>query len=193
MVAGTQGVHRRAPAAASAGSPSATGAVIAVDDVRKAYGSVKAVDGVSFEVRKGEIFGLLGRNGAGKTTLLSMIAGQERPSSGTVRILGHDPVESLEVLSRTSFVRDSQRWPDDFRIGHVLSVAPAFHAGWDPTLLGWQPIPQQPPQPQLPSGPAQPGQQEAGLQGGLDQSGGPARYPEPGPDPRTQPPPPWGS
>jgi ABC-2 type transport system ATP-binding protein len=107
---------------------------VEVTGVHRAYGSTAALAGVSTTVREGAICGLLGRNGAGKTTLLSVIAGQERPSSGTVRTFGRDPVESVEVLSRTSFVRDSQRWPDDFRIGHVLSVAPAFHAGWDPAL-----------------------------------------------------------
>jgi ABC-2 type transport system ATP-binding protein len=107
---------------------------VEVTGVHRAYGSTAALAGVSTTVREGAICGLLGRNGAGKTTLLSVIAGQERPSSGAVRTFGHDPVESVEVLSRTSFVRDSQRWPDDFRIGHVLSVAPAFHAGWDPAL-----------------------------------------------------------
>ena len=107
---------------------------IEVTGVHRTYGSTTALAGVTTSVREGSICGLLGRNGAGKTTLLSLVAGQERPSRGTVRTLGHDPVESVEVLSRTSFVRDSQRWPDDFRIGHVLAVAPAFHAGWDAAL-----------------------------------------------------------
>jgi ABC-2 type transport system ATP-binding protein len=74
-------------------SPSNSGAlhtVIAVDDVRKAYGSVKAVDGVSFEVRKGEIFGLLGPNGAGKTTTMEMIEGLHPPDAGSIAVLGLD-------------------------------------------------------------------------------------------------------
>jgi ABC-2 type transport system ATP-binding protein len=65
-------------------------AVIAVDDVRKAYGEVKAVDGVTFQVAKGEIFGLLGPNGAGKTTTMEMIEGLHAPDSGELRVLGLD-------------------------------------------------------------------------------------------------------
>jgi ABC-2 type transport system ATP-binding protein len=65
-------------------------AVIRVDDVRKAYGAVRAVDGVSFEVAKGEIFGLLGPNGAGKTTTMEMIEGLHTPDSGAVEVLGMD-------------------------------------------------------------------------------------------------------
>jgi len=65
-------------------------AVIEVDDVRKAYGDVKAVDGVSFQVAKGEIFGLLGPNGAGKTTTMEMIEGLHAPDSGELRVLGMD-------------------------------------------------------------------------------------------------------
>jgi ABC-2 type transport system ATP-binding protein len=67
-----------------------TEAVIAVDDVRKSYGDVKAVDGVSFEVAKGEIFGLLGPNGAGKTTTMEMIEGLHAPDSGEIHVLGMD-------------------------------------------------------------------------------------------------------
>ena len=65
-------------------------AVIAVDDVRKSYGAVKAVDGVSFHVRKGEIFGLLGPNGAGKTTTMEMIEGLHHPDAGAISVLGLD-------------------------------------------------------------------------------------------------------
>ena len=70
--------------------PAAGDAVIRVDDVRKAYGAVKAVDGVSFEVAKGEIFGLLGPNGAGKTTTMEMIEGLHQPDSGAIEVLGLD-------------------------------------------------------------------------------------------------------
>ena len=65
-------------------------AVIRVADIRKAFGQVKAVDGVSFQVAKGEIFGLLGPNGAGKTTTMEMIEGLHLPDSGEIEVLGMD-------------------------------------------------------------------------------------------------------
>jgi ABC-2 type transport system ATP-binding protein len=72
--------------------------VIAVDDVRKAYGDVKAVDGVSFQVAKGEIFGLLGPNGAGKTTTMEMIEGLHAPDSGEVHVLDMDVRQSAKAI-----------------------------------------------------------------------------------------------
>lgn len=64
--------------------------ILAVRDVRKTFGSVRAVDGVSFTVRQGTITGLLGRNGAGKTTTIRMITGIFLPDSGEIRWLGDD-------------------------------------------------------------------------------------------------------
>ncbi len=63
-------------------------ATISVSEVRKAYGDVAAVDGVSFEVARGEFFGILGPNGAGKTTTLEIIEGLRKPDSGDVTVLG---------------------------------------------------------------------------------------------------------
>ena len=64
---------------------------ITVDDVRKSYGDLKAVDGVSFGVDEGEFFGILGPNGAGKTTTLEIIEGLREPDGGVVRLLGEEP------------------------------------------------------------------------------------------------------
>jgi ABC-2 type transport system ATP-binding protein len=62
--------------------------VIRVADLKKHYGDVKAVDGVSFEVARGEVFGMLGPNGAGKTTTIEVLEGLRPPDSGTVEIFG---------------------------------------------------------------------------------------------------------
>ena len=61
-----------------------------VKDVRKHYGAIKAVDGVSLSLRPGEIVGVIGPNGSGKTTLFNSILGQIRPTSGTVEFCGED-------------------------------------------------------------------------------------------------------
>ena len=64
--------------------------MIEVDGLHKAYGTLIAVDDVSFSVGEGEIFGLLGPNGEGKTTTINMICGVLKPDSGRVRIDGRD-------------------------------------------------------------------------------------------------------
>jgi ABC-2 type transport system ATP-binding protein len=75
-------------------------AVIVVSDVRKRYGPIEALRGVSLTVRRGEIFGLLGPNGAGKTTLIKSLVGSTRPTSGTVRVMGLDPRGQAPALRR---------------------------------------------------------------------------------------------
>jgi branched-chain amino acid transport system ATP-binding protein len=68
----------------------ATPSFLDVKEVRKYYGAIKAVDGVSFSVRPGEIVGVIGPNGSGKTTLFNSILGQIRPTSGAVEFCGED-------------------------------------------------------------------------------------------------------
>ena len=67
------------------------GAAIEVTDLAKAYGELRAVDGVTFDVGEGEFFGILGPNGAGKTTILEMVEGLRRPDAGTITLLGESP------------------------------------------------------------------------------------------------------
>jgi ABC-2 type transport system ATP-binding protein len=77
---------------------------VVVRGLAKRFGKNVAVDGVSFEVRPGEVLGLLGPNGAGKTTTLHMLLGVIRPTSGTVRVFGLDPYDgSKAALRRVGF------------------------------------------------------------------------------------------
>ena len=67
-----------------------TGPVLRVTDLRKAYGAIRAVDGVSFEVMPGEIFGVIGPNGSGKTTMFNSVLGQIAPDAGRIELNGRD-------------------------------------------------------------------------------------------------------
>jgi ABC-2 type transport system ATP-binding protein len=66
-------------------------AAVTVTDLRKSYGQLEAVRGVSFEIQQGEVFGLLGPNGAGKTTTVEVLEGYRKRDSGSVSVLGADP------------------------------------------------------------------------------------------------------
>ncbi len=73
---------------------------ISVSGLEKHYGTTRAVDGVSFTVAAGEVFGLLGPNGAGKTTTVEILEGYRRPDAGTVRVLDCDPQRDASLRSR---------------------------------------------------------------------------------------------
>jgi len=66
------------------------GPLLKVTDLKKAYGAIQAVDGVSFEVLPGEIFGVIGPNGSGKTTMFNSVLGQIDPDAGKIELNGHD-------------------------------------------------------------------------------------------------------
>jgi len=85
---------------------------VEVHDVVKSFGHLRALDGISLSVRRGEIYGLLGPNGAGKTTLIRAIVGLARPDSGTVTVLGRRMPE-LAVLSRIGYMTQAAAlYPD---------------------------------------------------------------------------------
>ena len=72
---------------------------IVVNDLVKDYQSgTRALDGCSLEVQKGEVFGLVGTNGAGKTTLIRIITTMLLPTSGTVKVMGIDPIKEPETV-----------------------------------------------------------------------------------------------
>ncbi len=109
--------------------------VARVEGLSKSYGhgtnAVHAVADASFALEENRIHGLLGRNGAGKTTLMQLLTGQEFATRGTIEVFGENPVENARVLDRVCFIKESQRYPDDFRVTHVLRSAPWFFADWD--------------------------------------------------------------
>lgn len=92
-------------------------------DVSKLYGDLKAVDRLSFTAGNGDVVGLIGPNGAGKTTTLRCIAGILRPSSGVVRIDGHDVVgDAIEAKRRLAFVPDEPQLFDYLTVTEHLRL-----------------------------------------------------------------------
>ena len=84
-------------------------AVLSLDRLSKRFGARLAVDGVSFEVREREIFGLLGPNGSGKSTILRLVTGYLYPSSGSVQIAGIDVVRGARAAGlHAETVRDGR-------------------------------------------------------------------------------------
>jgi ABC-2 type transport system ATP-binding protein len=75
---------------------SGTGPVVSFDNVSKHYGRLKAVDGLTLELRRGETVALLGPNGAGKSTSLDMLLALRKPTSGTIRMFGSDPYHAVK-------------------------------------------------------------------------------------------------
>ena len=116
-------------------------AIIEVEGLRKVYGGTVAVDGVSFTVNQGEIFGLVGPNGAGKTSIVETLAGLRRPDAGTVRVLGHDPgQERRELAQRIGIQLQSAELPDRLRVWEALDLYASFYrnpADWRDLLAEW--------------------------------------------------------
>jgi len=81
--------------------------MISVSDLKKFFGDVKAVNGISFDVKKGEVFGLLGPNGAGKTTTIKLLLGLLEPNQGEISIMGLNPeTDEVQIKSRVGYVSE---------------------------------------------------------------------------------------
>jgi ABC-2 type transport system ATP-binding protein len=101
-----------------------TAPVVEAQDLTRRYGSVTAVDGISFHVAAGEIFGLLGPNGAGKTTTILMMLGLTEISGGSVRVLGYDPMrEPLSVKRRVGYLPDQVGFYDNLTAAENLAYS----------------------------------------------------------------------
>jgi ABC-2 type transport system ATP-binding protein len=103
-------------------------AVIEVRELRKRYGRTVALDGVSFDVQAGEVFGLLGPNGAGKTTAVEILEGLRGADSGSVRVLGLDPARSGPQLHERVGVQLQQaQLQEKIRVGEALELYAGFY------------------------------------------------------------------
>jgi len=101
--------------------------VIEAQGLTKRYGQGIAVNGISFNVSRGEIFGLLGPNGAGKTTTILMMLGLTEITAGNVRVLGHDPVrEPLQVKRQVGYLPDTVGFYDHMMAADNLRYTAAL-------------------------------------------------------------------
>ena len=118
-------------------APAAAGVRPAVEvaHLRKTYGTLVAVDDVSFSVAEGEIFGILGPNGAGKTTAIECAIGLRQPDAGTIRLLGLDPQADRDKVHEIVGVQlQAGALPGKLRVGEILEEYRSFYR--DPGDVG---------------------------------------------------------
>ncbi len=109
--------------------------VVTVKNLVKHYGKVKAVDGISFSVKQGEIFGIVGPNGAGKTTTIECIAAMQEYDSGIIDVLGLDPAEgSLSIKQRIGLQQQESEIPDRLRLREAMLLFSSLYS----RVLDWR-------------------------------------------------------
>ncbi|WP_078609567.1 ABC transporter ATP-binding protein [Streptomyces californicus] len=112
-------------------------AIIEVNGVRKTYAGRDVVDGVSFSVERGEIFGILGPNGAGKTTTVECVEGLRGPDAGTVRVAGLDPVADHDRVTR---LLGAQLQESELQARLTVREALELYAALYPAPVDWRPL-----------------------------------------------------
>lgn len=92
----------------------------------------QALSDINFQLPRGSVLGLVGENGAGKTTLIRHFLGMLRPTQGTVRVFGQDPVAApADVLARIGYLSEDRDMPAWMKIGDYLGFRAAFYPSWD--------------------------------------------------------------
>ena len=108
------------------GRSDASAIVASLESVNKNYGNVRALRGVDFRVRAGEVVALLGPNGAGKTTAVKLLLGLLQPNSGRARVFGGDPTNP-ENRMRTGAMLQVGRVPETLRVGEHIDLFSSYY------------------------------------------------------------------
>ena len=109
--------------------------IIQVEGLRKVYGETIAVDGISFHVQEGEIFGMVGPNGAGKTTTIECLEGLRKPDQGKIRVLDMNPARDGKALRKQVGMQLQQsNLPDRMKVWEALDLYASFY----PQSTAWQ-------------------------------------------------------
>ena len=109
--------------------------MIEVNHLTKRFGSVTALDDISFQVESGSIFGLVGSNGAGKSTFLRTASGVYKPDMGWVAIDGFKPFENTAVKGKVCFISDYPYFPRTATIDDMVDLFSHTYPGWDKDLF----------------------------------------------------------
>jgi ABC-2 type transport system ATP-binding protein len=112
---------------------------LAIDakDLAKTYGSIHAVDGLTVNVPRGAIYGLLGRNGAGKTTTIKMLLGLARRTAGSIHVLGMDVLaHRMAILRRTAFVSEKKMLYPLLTASDLVRFSRGFYPTWSDSAVG---------------------------------------------------------
>jgi len=114
--------------------------VIEVRDLVKRYTDVIAVDGISFEIHAGEIFGMVGPNGAGKTTTIECVEGLRAPDTGIARVLGLDPQrDGYQLRERIGVQLQESALPERIKVWEALDMFASFYS----RAVDWRPLVEQ--------------------------------------------------
>ncbi|MDR4887557.1 ABC transporter ATP-binding protein [Fredinandcohnia sp. QZ13] len=102
--------------------------VIELTNISKSYGDVKAVDGITLQVKKGEVLGIIGANGAGKSTTLEIMMGIRKPDSGTVKVLGMNVEEaSNEIKQKIGIQLQQTALYDRIKVKEALKLFSSYY------------------------------------------------------------------
>ena len=106
--------------------------IVEIDHLSRSFGSRQALVDVTQRIERGVVFGLVGENGAGKTTLIKHLLGLLKPTHGSVRVFGLDPVrDPVGVLGRIGYLSEDRDLPEWMTIAQLMRYNQAFYPAWD--------------------------------------------------------------
>lgn len=105
--------------------------IIDIQQLSMKYDASKVIDDINLSIKEDKIYGLLGRNGAGKTTLMKLITAQIFSTNGELKVFGQHPYENQQVLEKICFIKESQKYPDNYRVRDVIEVSASLFENWD--------------------------------------------------------------
>jgi ABC-2 type transport system ATP-binding protein len=106
--------------------------ILSTQNLVKRFGKTAAVDGLSFEVEQGSVYGLVGSNGAGKTTLIKLLMNIKAPNSGRAQVLGTESRHlSPRELAQIGYVSENQKLPEWMTVGYLFAYLKPFYPSWN--------------------------------------------------------------